>query len=103
MNAEEALLQRIAELEKTVSALSKPNEEYKALVASKDLKDAKPEYKDRLFKFIFGNPENKQWTLSLYTAVNGTSYTNPCRRPVQHDRRRGVYADEERYFLHCGV
>lgn len=77
MNAEEALLQRIAELEKTVSALTKQNEEYKALAASKDLKDAKQDYKDRLFKFIFGNPENKQWTLSLYNAINGTSYTNP--------------------------
>ena len=35
------------------------------------------QYKDRLFKFIFGNPENKEWTLSLYNAVNGSSYTNP--------------------------
>ena len=34
------------------------------------------EYKDRLFKFIFGNPENKEWTLSLYNAINDTSYTN---------------------------
>ena len=34
------------------------------------------EYKDRLFKFIFGNPENKEWTLSLYNAVNGTNYTD---------------------------
>ncbi len=30
-----------------------------------------------MFRFIFGNPENKAWTLSLYNAVNGTSYTNP--------------------------
>ena len=77
MNAEEALLQRIAELEKSFSALTKQNEEHKALVESKDLKDEKQDYKDRLFKFIFGNPENKQWTLSLYNAINGTSYTNP--------------------------
>lgn len=34
------------------------------------------EYKDRLFKFIFGNDQNKAWTLSLYNAVNGTSYTD---------------------------
>jgi predicted transposase YdaD len=34
------------------------------------------EYRDRLFKFIFGNPENKEWTLSLYNAVNGTNYTD---------------------------
>ena len=35
------------------------------------------EYKDRVFKFIFGNPENKKWTLSLYNAVNGSQYRNP--------------------------
>ena len=34
-------------------------------------------YKDRLFKFIFGNPENKEWTLELYNAVNGSNYNNP--------------------------
>ena len=34
------------------------------------------EHKDRLFKFIFGNPENRKWTLSLYNAVNGYSYEN---------------------------
>ncbi|MBQ9982362.1 MAG: hypothetical protein IJP18_07315 [Oscillospiraceae bacterium] len=34
------------------------------------------EYRDRLFKFIFGNPQNKEWTLSLYNAVNGSSYTD---------------------------
>ena len=35
------------------------------------------EYKDRLFSFIFGSPERKDWTLSLYNAVNASSYTNP--------------------------
>ena len=34
-------------------------------------------HKDRLFKFIFGNPDHKEWTLSLYNALNGTSYSNP--------------------------
>ena len=33
--------------------------------------------KDRLFKLIFGRQENRAWTLSLYNAVNGSSYTNP--------------------------
>ena len=28
-------------------------------------------------KFIFGNPEHKNWTLSLYNAINGTNYQNP--------------------------
>jgi len=32
------------------------------------------EYKDRLFSFLFGNPENKEWTLDLYNAVNGSDY-----------------------------
>ena len=35
------------------------------------------EHKDRVFKFIFGNPDNKAWTLSLYNAVNKSSYDNP--------------------------
>ena len=35
------------------------------------------EYKDRLFKFIFGSPENKEWTLSLYNAINNSDYTDP--------------------------
>ena len=33
--------------------------------------------KDRLFRYIFGRPENRAWTLSLYNAVNGTNYTDP--------------------------
>ena len=35
------------------------------------------EHKDRVFKFLFGNPDNRAWTLSLYNAVNGSSYDNP--------------------------
>ena len=35
------------------------------------------QYKDRLFNFIFGSEENKEWTLSLYNAVNGSDYTDP--------------------------
>ena len=34
-------------------------------------------YKDRVVKFIFGNSENKAWTLSLYNAVNGSKHSNP--------------------------
>ena len=37
---------------------------------------ANRKYKDRLFKFIFGNPSHKEWTLMLYNAVNGTQYQN---------------------------
>ena len=34
-------------------------------------------HKDRLFSFLFGQKGNKEWTLSLYNAVNQTNYTNP--------------------------
>ena len=32
---------------------------------------------DRLFRRIFGDADHKEWTLSLYNAINGSSYTNP--------------------------
>lgn len=37
---------------------------------------AEPKYKDRLFSFLFGSEEHKDWTLSLYNAVNGSNYTD---------------------------
>ena len=37
------------------------------------------EHKDRLFKMIFGKPEHRDWTLSLYNAVNGTTYEDPSQ------------------------
>lgn len=77
MTVEEILRRKIEEMEETISGLTKQNEEYKNFIKDNGLKDAKKDYKDRLFKFIFGNAENKQWTLSLYNAINGTNYTNP--------------------------
>lgn len=38
---------------------------------------ANREYRDRLFTFIFGNAEHREWTLELYNAVNDTSYDDP--------------------------
>ncbi|MBR1437712.1 MAG: hypothetical protein IJ587_04170 [Synergistaceae bacterium] len=35
------------------------------------------EHKDRVFKFLFGNHENREWTLALYNAVNGSNYEDP--------------------------
>ena len=35
------------------------------------------QYKDRLFSFIFGSEDHRDWTLSLYNAVNGTHYSDP--------------------------
>ena len=66
-----------AELVKGMETQRKLNEQLAALVESYGLKTARVEYKDRLFKFIFGNPENKAWTLSLYNAMNGSDYRNP--------------------------
>ena len=37
------------------------------------------EHKDRLFNYIFGSEENREWTLSLYNAVNGSHYTQAKR------------------------
>ena len=37
---------------------------------------ANDEYKDRVFKYLFGNPANREWTLALYNAVNGSKYEN---------------------------
>lgn len=45
------------------------------------------EYKDRLFSFMFGNGEHKEWTLSLYNAVNGTRYTDPEQISIQTIRQ----------------
>ena len=67
----ESLIER---QEKQILALKKENEKLKKLLNKDEVNE---EYKDRLFKFIFGNPENKQWTLDLYNAVNRTSYTDP--------------------------
>jgi len=35
------------------------------------------EHKDRLFCFLFGREENKEWTLSLYNAVSRSCHTDP--------------------------
>ncbi|MBQ9538326.1 MAG: hypothetical protein IJU95_03565 [Treponema sp.] len=37
------------------------------------------EYKDRLFKAIFGRntEQSKRWRLDLYNALNGSAYTDP--------------------------
>ena len=40
---------------------------------------AETQYKDRLFSFIFGSEEHREWTLSLYNAVNHSSYTDVNR------------------------
>ena len=39
-------------------------------------------HKDRFFIFLFGNEAHKDWTLSLYNAINDTNYTNPRRYTV---------------------
>ncbi len=39
--------------------------------------DINKQHKDRIFRFIFGNPLKLEWTLSLYNAVNNSNYDNP--------------------------
>ena len=34
-------------------------------------------YKDRLFRFIFGDEGRKENTLDLYNALNGSNYSDP--------------------------
>ena len=38
---------------------------------------ANQKYRDRLFHFVFGSEDRKEWTLSLYNAVNNSDYTDP--------------------------
>ncbi|MCM1316201.1 MAG: hypothetical protein NC040_05335 [Muribaculaceae bacterium] len=57
-----------------------------------DSKGLNRKYKDRLFTFIFGNSENKDWTLSLYNAVNGSAYTNPDDIDMKNDVLFLIYA-----------
>ena len=35
------------------------------------------EYKDSLFRFLFGNEKHREWTLSLFNALSGKEYTDP--------------------------
>ena len=65
------LSESIEQKDKQIKSLRAENEKLKKLL-NKD--EVNVEYKDRLFKFIFGHPDNKQWTLELYNAVNGTDY-----------------------------
>ena len=72
----EYLKKRNEELERKLQILTEKNETYKELLKDASI-NVQTDYKDRLFKFIFGNPGNKKWTLSLYNAVNNTDYADP--------------------------
>ena len=71
------LLQKIYKPDQIVSELKEQHEAFGFSGQGGEEKAVRREYKDRLFKFIFGNPDNRQWTLSLYNAMNGTDYTDP--------------------------
>ena len=36
-------------------------------------------YRDTLFRFIFQNERHKEWALSLFNAINHTSYDDPSK------------------------
>ncbi len=46
----------------------------------KQRKRVNPKYKDRVFKFIFGNPANKEWTLSLYKGPKASGHQSCISR-----------------------
>ena len=77
MTMAEKLLAENQEQQKLIEKLLKENSRFKELVKTRDLEDAQRDIKDRLFRYIFGNPENREWTLSLYNALNGTEYSDP--------------------------
>lgn len=58
------------------------------------------EYKSRLFCFIFGREENKQWTLSLYNAIHGSSYDDPSSITI-NTIEDGIHGYEERPVHPC--
>lgn len=62
------------ELLKENAKLKKKIGELKRIVDANHLADAAIDQKDRLFRFMFGNPSNKEWTLELYNALNGSHY-----------------------------
>ena len=47
--------------------------------STSDIKGFQHEYRDRLFKAIFGRdtPQSKKWRLELYNALNNSNYTDP--------------------------
>ena len=52
MTVEEILRRKIEEMEKTISCLTKQNEEYKILIKSSGLKDAEKDYNERFADFF---------------------------------------------------
>ena len=59
MNAEENLYQKISELERTVLTLREQSVGTGSYEKDARQQETQKNYKDRLFKFIFGNPENR--------------------------------------------
>ena len=60
-------------------------------------------HKDRLFTFLFGREEHKDWTLSLYNAVNRTNYTEPDEIEIV-TIENAVYMgmkNDLAFILHC--
>ena len=53
------------------------------------------EYKDRLLNFIFGSEENREWTLSLYNAINHSSYEDENEFCVQYNQGSVVSWDAQ--------
>ena len=65
MTVEEILRRKIEEMEKTISGLTKQNEEYRILIKNNGLKGAKKDYKDRVHCLFSGLPKINLNNLSL--------------------------------------
>lgn len=62
------------------------------------------QYKDSLFRFLFGNKDHKEWTLSLFNAINGTDYRDPEKLEL-HDSNNILFlkVQEDVVFLYGNV
>ncbi|MBQ5990805.1 MAG: hypothetical protein IJL67_15085, partial [Oscillospiraceae bacterium] len=72
-------IEEYAKMQATIQKLLEKIEQYEHRLKEVDTNTEviNSQHKDRLFKFVFGKPDNKPWTLSLYNAINGTDYTDP--------------------------
>ncbi|MBQ5987879.1 MAG: hypothetical protein IJL67_00105 [Oscillospiraceae bacterium] len=72
-------IEEYAKMQATIKKLQEEIEQSKHSTEENDTNTEviNSQHKDRLFKFVFGKPDNKPWTLSLYNAINGTDYTDP--------------------------
>ena len=68
--------ERIQKLEEELAQLKRLHKEHLDRVNEMASFNMDEGYEDRLFKYIFGNPANKEWALSLHNALTGAHGTD---------------------------